>query len=93
MKAVSSKKADNSMAESALSTFSSPKVRIKYFTCSKGKDHEGEVLNYVCVKKDCTKRGLLCSMCKIDHVNHTTIPLKILLSKLQNHKEKPLESS
>lgn len=68
------------------SSFITPKLRIKYFNCPKGKDHEGEVLNYVCIKKDCEKRGLLCSMCKIDHPNHTTIPLKMLLSKLQTHK-------
>ncbi len=75
-----------SMDNLTASSFATPKIRIKYFTCTKDKEHEGEVLNYVCVKKDCEKRGLLCSMCKIDHPNHTTIPLKILLAKLQNHK-------
>lgn len=50
--------------ESNSSFFSSSKVRIKYFTCNKGKDHEGEVLNIVCIKKDCDKHGLICSMCK-----------------------------
>lgn len=66
---------------------------MKYFSCNRGADHEEEVLNYVCIKKDCDKRGLLCSMCKADHTNHITIPLKVLLSQLQKHKEKPLESS
>lgn len=73
---------ENSQGSSLLSS----KIRIKYFSCGKGKDHEGEVLNYVCVKKDCDKRGLLCSMCKADHQEHTTIPLKLLLSKLYKHK-------
>lgn len=68
------------------SSLISPKVRIKYFTCTRGKDHEGEVLNYVCIKKDCDKRGLLCSICKTDHTNHLTLPLKVLLGKLQKHK-------
>lgn len=33
------------------SSFMTPKIRIKYFLCNRGKDHEGEVLNYVCLSK------------------------------------------
>jgi len=80
--------AKNGKASNQGNSFFSPSkaIRIKYFTCNKGQDHEGEVLNIVCIKKDCEKHGLICSMCKAEHENHTTIPLKILLSKLQNHK-------
>ena len=66
-----------------VSDASNNRIRLKYFTCTRGGAHEGEVLNYVCTKKDCNKRGLLCSICKIDHQGHSIIPLKMLLSNLR----------
>lgn len=83
MKSVFFRRGENpSNDASSASKLTTPKIRIKYFTCNQGKDHDGEVLNYVCIKKDCDKHGLLCSICKVDHANHPTLPLKLLLSKL-----------
>lgn len=69
------------------------RIRMKYFPCLRGGDHEGELLNYVCVKRDCPNRGLLCSICKLEHQGHSIVSLKGLLTNLRTHTEKPLESS
>ena len=63
------------------------RLRLKYFTCLQGEDHYGEALNYVCISRDCPKRGLLCSICKLEHQHHTILPLKFLLSSLRSHNE------
>jgi|JI10StandDraft_1071094.scaffolds.fasta_scaffold115366_1 hypothetical protein len=36
-----SRKQDKQNPDGVMSSFVSPKIRIKYFTCTKGKDHEG----------------------------------------------------
>lgn len=47
----------------------------------------------MCLDKSCKKLGLLCSICKNNHQNHTIVPLKVLLTELKNHKEKPMDDS
>lgn len=61
-------------------------MRLKYFTCAEGGQHEGEVMNLVCINKRCPKPGLLCSICKADHPSHTVLPLKSLLAELKDHR-------
>ena len=67
-------------------------TKLKYFPCRKGNDHEGEVLNYICIEENCKEKGLICSICKLKHASHQTMPLKMLLQGLKDYKEKPLET-
>jgi hypothetical protein len=80
-------------ALSAFAAFFKSRGQPKYFMCSKDRTHQNETLNYVCIKRECERRGLFCSMCKTDHINHDIIPLKMLLGELQSHTEKPLSCS
>ena len=61
-------------------------MKLRYFPCKKGGDHDGEVLNYICLEQKCKNKGLICSMCKLNHKDHTTMPLKMLLQGLKEYK-------
>ncbi len=64
--------------------------KLNYFSCNKGGLHEGEHLNYICLNKECTERGLVCSICRnTDHIKHedNVCSLKLFLNSLETHAE------
>lgn len=54
------------------------KSKIHYLKCDEGELHQGEVLNFVCVDSKCSKKGLICPVCRMsDHQDHkVTLPCK-----------------
>jgi hypothetical protein len=42
------------------------KSRISYLKCTEGDLHEGEQMTLVCVEVKCTKKGLICPVCRVN---------------------------
>lgn len=46
--------------------------------------HTGELMNLVCVDSVCTKRGLICPVCRMNnHESHQILPLKVFLEEIK----------
>ena len=57
--------------------------KLRYLECQKGKLHDGEQLNFICVDSICKDSGLICSICRMEaHAKHKVFPLKMFLSEV-----------
>lgn len=68
----------------------SKEVAMSYLPCARP-DHDGEVLNLICIEKSCPSKGLVCSLCREEHVNHRVRPLKVLLANLRTEMNEKVE--
>lgn len=62
------------------------KTKVKYLKCKQGADHQGEVLNFICIDPSCNKKGLICPVCQTSYHNgHQVLHLKIFLSEIHRN--------
>ena len=60
------------------------KMKLHYSQCPAGDLHTGELMNLVCVDANCTRRGLICPICRMNnHEEHQILPLKIFLDEVK----------
>lgn len=59
-------------------------MNFHYCECPLGDLHTGEVMNLVCVDSTCSKRGLICPVCRMkNHDEHQILPLKLFLDEVK----------
>ena len=59
-------------------------MSFSYAKCPAGDLHTGEIMSLVCVDAKCSKRGLICPICRMNnHDDHEVMPLKIFIGEVQ----------